>query len=48
MDVILPIPSQLETREKISTMIKTIIDEKISTRKKSEDLSLDLILNDDL
>lgn len=48
MDVILPIPSKLETREKISSIIKSIIDAKITNRKRSINLSLDLILNGDL
>ena len=48
MDVILPIPSKLETRKKISTIIKIIIDEKIAIRKKSGNLSIDLILNENL
>ena len=46
MDVILPFPSDLETREKISTYIKSIIDEKVAIRKKSRNLSLDLILKE--
>ena len=48
MDVILPIPSHLEMRKKISSIIKSIIDKKIAIRKKSGNLSIDLILNENL
>jgi len=44
MEVMLPIPSDINRRKEISTYIKHIIDNKIETRKKIQKLSLDFFL----
>jgi len=44
MEVMLPIPSDINRRKEISTYIKNIIENKIKTRKKIQKLSLDFFL----
>ncbi len=43
MEVVLPIPSDIEKRKEISKTIEKIIDDKVNIRKKIRNLSLDFI-----
>ncbi|MFW9825100.1 MAG: restriction endonuclease subunit M, partial [Candidatus Thorarchaeota archaeon] len=45
MEVILPIPSDISRKKKISKTIKQIIEDKIETRLKIKNLSLESFIN---